>query len=252
MIRGKTVCLTRILCSLFSPLLLASLAASAITLPEVPAPRRAVTNTYHGTSVFDEYQVLENAAAPEVRQWTRLQNERARAYFDSLPFRSGIAQQLTQIRMDESARYFGLDGKTGRLFALRFKPPAQQPVLIRLSSLDAPALWQPVFDPNTYDTNGTTTIDWYVPSPDGRLVAICLSQGRSEHGTLHVFDVDTGKKRADEISRVHYPTAGGSATWTADGTGIFYTRYPHAGGHSEADINSYQQVWFHRLGTPTS
>ena len=41
-----------------------------------------------------------------------------------------------------------MEWRKGRIFAMRFKPPAQQPVLVRLSSLDPPALWRPVFDPN--------------------------------------------------------------------------------------------------------
>ena len=98
---------------------------------------------------------------PAVREWTRLENERTRAYFARLPFRDGIAQQLAQLRGEESARYYGLQERKGRIFALRFKPPAQQPVLVRLSSLAAPALWRTVFDPNAYNTNGTTAIDWY-------------------------------------------------------------------------------------------
>src|SRR5262249_23954594 len=155
-------------------------------------------------------------------------------------------------RGEESARYFGLEEKKRRLFAMRFKPPAQQPVLVRLSSLYQPALWKPVFDPNTYNTNGTTAIDWYLPSLDGGLVAISLSEGGSEQGTLHFFDTEGGTKLTDEIPRVQYPTGGGSAAWTADGTGILYTRYPHTGEKPQEDLNFYQQVWFHRLGTPVS
>src|SRR5207244_4530654 len=120
------------------------------------------------------------------------------------------------------ARYFGLEERKGRIFALRFKPPAQQPVLIRLSSLYPPALSHNVFDPNSYNTNGTTAIDWFVPSPDGRLMAISLSEGGSEQGTLHFFEVDGGKKLSDEISRVQYPTGGGSAAWLKDGSGVLY------------------------------
>jgi prolyl oligopeptidase len=51
---------------------------------------------------------------------------------------------------------------------------------------------------------------------------------------------------------VQYPTGGGSAAWTADGLGIFYTRYPRTGERPEADLNFFQQIWFHRLGTPES
>jgi prolyl oligopeptidase len=109
-----------------------------------------------------------------------------------------------------------------------------------------------VFDPNVYNTNGTTAIDWYLVSPDERLVAVSLSEGGSEQGTLHFFEVDTGRKLADEIPRVQFPTGGGSAAWTADGTGILYTRYPHQGERQDTDVNFYQQVWFHRLGTPVA
>jgi prolyl oligopeptidase len=231
-------------------LALLPLLSGAAALPSVPAPRQPVTNVYQGVVVVDDYQWLEDAAAPAAREWTRLENERTRTYFAQLPFRAGIAQQLTQLRGEESARYSGLQERKGRIFAMRFKPPAQQPVLVRLSSLAAPALWRTVFDPNAFNTNGTTAIDWYVPSPDGRVVAVCLSESGSEQGTLHFFEVDSGRKLADEIPRVQFPTGGGSAAWTADGAGVFYTRYPHQGERPEADLDFYQQVWLHRLGTP--
>jgi len=226
--------------------------ALAADLPSVPAPLQPVTNLYHGVAVVDNYQWLEDASAPMGRVWTRLENERTRAYLARLPFRDGIAQQLAQLRGEESARYADLQERKGRIFALRFKPPAQQPVLVRLSSLEPPTLWRTVFDPNAFNTNGTTAIDWYVPSPDGRVVAVSLSEGGSERGTLHFFQVDTGRKLADEIPRVQFPTGGGSAAWTADGLGIFYTRYPHQGERPAADVDFYQQVWFHRLGAPVA
>jgi prolyl oligopeptidase len=230
----------------------ASLRTEGASLPSVPTAIQPVTNTYHGVSVVDDYQWLEDASAPPVREWVRAQNERTRAYFSQLPYHDGIAEQLTQIRGEESARFAGLSWKKGRTFAMRFKPPAQQPVLVRLSSLEPPALWRPVIDPNILNTNGTTAIDWYVPSLDGRLVAVSLSEGGSEQGTLHFFEVDTGKELSDVIPRVQYPTAGGSAAWTEDGTGILYTKYPHEGERPEADVNFYQQIWFHRLGAPVS
>jgi prolyl oligopeptidase len=221
-------------------------------LPPVPARLQPVTNAYHGVIVTDPYQWLEEPGAGPVLEWTRLQNERTRSYFSRLPYREGIAQQLMQLRSEESARYFGLDWKKGRIFALRFKPPTQQPILVRLSSLDPPALWKTVFDPNTYNTNGSTAIDWSVVSLDGKLIALSLSEGGSEDGTLHFVEVDSGKELADKIPRVQYPTAGGSAAWNADGSGVYYTRYPNPGERPEADLHFCQQIWFHKLGTPSS
>jgi prolyl oligopeptidase len=226
--------------------------AAAPGLPAVPAALEPVTNSYHGVAVVDDYQWLEEAQAPATHEWTRLENQRTREYFQGLPYWPGIAGKLREIRSAESARYSGFPEEKGRIFGLRFKPPAQQPVLIWLSSFDSADSWRTVFDPNRFNTNGTTAMDWYEPSPDGRLVAVCLSEGGSERGTLHFIEVDTGKMLGDQLPRVQFPTGGGSAAWAADSSGVFYTRYPQPGERPEADLAFYQQVWFHRLGRPAS
>src|SRR2546430_13699114 len=107
-----------------------------------------------------------------------------------------------------------------------------------------------VLDPNALDAKGTTTIDWFVPSLDGKYIAVSISKGGSEDGTLHVYEAATGKALPDAIAHVQYPTAGGSAAWNADGTGVYYTRFPRKGERPDADLNFYQQVYFHKIGTP--
>jgi prolyl oligopeptidase len=203
-------------------------------------------------AVVDDYQWLENGTNPAVRDWTRQQNERTRAYFSQLGFHDGLEQELSELVADESASYGLSDCRDGIIFATRFKPPAQQPVLVRLKSVYPPALSKVVFDPNAWNTNGTTAMDWSVPSTDGRLMAVCLSENGSENGVLHFFETDTGRALPDIIPGVQYPTGGGSAAWNADGTGIFYTRYPHADERPASDLHFYQQIWFHKLGTPAS
>ncbi len=235
----------------FLPLAVAvSLAAPA--LPSVPAVPQPATNTYAGVVVVDDYQWLEQAQSAPTREWTRLENQRTRGYFERLPYWQGIAQELRTIRSGESARFSGFPQEKGRIFGLRFKPPAQQPVLVWLSSLDSADSWRTVLDLNLFNPAGTTSMDWYVPSPDGRRVAVCLSEGGSERGTLRFVETDTGKMLGDEIPRVQFPTAGGSAAWAADGSGVFYTRYPQPGERPEGDLAFFQQVWFHRLGGAAS
>jgi prolyl oligopeptidase len=68
---------------------------------------------------------------------------------------------------------------------------------------------------------------------------------------VHVYDVATGRTLADVIPRVNGGTAGGSLAWNGDGSGFYYTRYPRAGERPAADLDFYQQVYFHRLGTKT-
>jgi prolyl oligopeptidase len=210
----------------------------------------SATNEYHGTQVVDDYQWLENAADPAVREWSAGQNQRTRLALDQLAARRWVEDRLTRLLTDASTNYYSLSWRAGRLFLLKFAPPAEQPVLITLGSLTNLASQRVILDPNQSSTSGTISIDWYVPSRDGKRVAVSLSENGSENGTLHVYDAESGQALSDRIPRVQGPTAGGSAAWNHDGTGLFYTRYPRPGEKPENELGFYQQIYFHRLGTP--
>ncbi len=128
------------------------------------------------------------------------------------------------------------------------KPPKQQPMIALLTPpLDAEPGPRIIVDPNALNPKGTTAIDWFVPSPDGKLVAVSLSENGSEDGTLHVYDVRHGASGRAAIARVQYPTAGGSLAWRADSEGFWYTRYPGPDRPAE-EQHFFQQVYFHRIG----
>ena len=228
---------------------LALVTLSAIE-PAPETPKKPVSNEYHGTTVEDPYQWLEQDSDPQVKAWSDAQNQRARQYLDKLPDRAAIEKQLTEWYAKTSPSYFSLVSRPGILFAMKFQPPKQQPLLVTLASADDLKSERVVLDPNVLDAKGTTAIDWYAPSLDGKHVAVSLSKGGSEDGTLHFYETATGKALPDTIAHVQYPTAGGSAAWDADGTGVYYTRFPRKGERPEADLNFYQQIYFHKLGTP--
>jgi prolyl oligopeptidase len=228
--------------------LLLSLALTAESAPETP--KEAVSTKYHGVTVEDPYQWLEQDDDSRVKAWSEAQNQRTRQYLDKLPDRAAIEKQLTEWYAKTSASYSSLVSRPGILFAMKFQPPKQQPLLVTLKSADDLKSEKVVLDPNVLDAKGTTAIDWFVPSLDGKHVAMSLSRGGSEDGTLHFFETATGKALPDTIAHVQYPTAGGSAAWNADGTGVFYTRFPRKGERPDTDLNFYQQIYFHKLGTP--
>ena len=218
--------------------------------PDLKTPKRPVTDEYQGVKVEDPYQWLEQDDAAEVKAWSEAQNTRTRAYLDKLPDRAVVEKTLTEWFAKTSPSYSSLVSRPGVLFAMKFQPPKQQPMLVTLASADNLKSEKVLLDPNAMDAKGLTTIDWFVPSLDGKMVAVSLSQGGSEDGTLHFYDVVTGKALPDTIAQVQYPTAAGSAAWNADGTGVYYTRYPRKGERPDSDLNFYQQIYFHKLGTP--
>jgi prolyl oligopeptidase len=234
--------------ALAAPVVLA--AACAATPPQ--ADKRPVTNTYWDVEVVDDYQYLENADDPEVGGWAGLQNAFTRRWLESRPERPAILRRVIELTHAESPRYFGLRYRAPQLFAIKWQPPKEQPFLVVFPSADSLTDERVLVDPNIFDPSGTTTIDFYVPSITGRLVAVSMSSGGTEQGTLHIYDTLTGRKLRDEIPRVNGGTAGGSVAWTSDSKGLYYTRYPYPGERPDEDLFFYQQIWFHQLGSPIS
>jgi prolyl oligopeptidase len=219
--------------------------------PFPPTEKHPVTDEYFGTKVTDNYRWLDDLKDPAVRKWNDAQNAYSRSLLDKFPSWEPLYKRIQQLLADTSATYYSLT-KRGKLFAMKNQPPKNQPFLVVLPSITDLSLEKIVVDPNQLNPDGTTAIDWFVPSRDGKLVAVSLSEKGSEDGTGAVFDVETGKRLDDVIPRIQFPTAGGNVEWNADNTGFYYTRYPQGNERPKEDANFYQQVYFHRLGTPAS
>jgi prolyl oligopeptidase len=226
---------------------------------DIATPRVPVTTTYHGVSVTEDYRWLEDATSAQTREWTAAQNARTRTYLDELPAYDDIRRRVEQIVRAESVRWGGRTYggeyagpiRAGDLYVvLEQEPPKQQPFLVALTDLDDLSTARVVVDPNDLDPSGATTIDWYAPSPDGRLVAVSLSAHGSEQGTLHLFDLTSRELVDVQIARVHGGTALGSFAWAGDSSGFWYTRNAAPGERPDEDLGFFQEVWHHTVGDP--
>lgn len=222
------------------------------------AAKKPVVQDYFGTKVTDDYQWLEDPKNADTIAFVAAQNAQAKTYFDGLADRPKVRARVEKLATASSADYLKVVPSLSSIFVLVMQPPKQQAVLVMRAADTADAASEKVIlDPNVLDPSGKTTIDMFVPSPDKKLIAISLSKNGSESGDLHLYDVPSGQEHKEKgeafvLSRVYGGTAGGSVAWNGDGTGFYYTRYPRAGEKPEADLDFYQQVYFHRLGTPES
>jgi prolyl oligopeptidase len=231
-------------------LITVSLAQSPTVSKPPDTPKRPVTDVYQGLKVTDDYRWLENWDDPQTKQWSAAQNARSREYLDHLAVRPAVKERLTQLTRSRSARYFDLQFRGGMLFAMKYQPPQEQPMLVALPSAENPDKAKVVFDPNSASSKGSVSVDFYVPSLDGKYVAAAISENGSEDSSAVIFEVASGKKLADVVPRVNFATAGGSIDWKTDSSGFYYTRYPQGKERPVEDADFYQQVYFHKLGTP--
>jgi prolyl oligopeptidase len=213
-----------------------------------PTPRKPVVDTYHNTQVTDDYRWLEDGSDPAVRDWSQAQLKVARAYLDPLPQLAVLRKKLGDLYKTAPHRYYAFKQVNGALFAMKSQPPRDQPVLVMMKDVADTRNERVLFDPNSRDSR--LSIDFFSPSVDGRYVALALSEKGSEDGSAHVIDTRTGELLPDVVPRVQYPTGGGSIAWDEQATGFFYTRYPQGIERPPEDANFYQQVFFHKLGTP--
>jgi prolyl oligopeptidase len=196
----------------------------------------------HGTEVRDPYRWLEDGDTEETAAWTAAQNARTRAVLDALPRRPLLHRRL------EALLRVGTVGAPAvaadRVFTLEREGDQDQAVLVVRSAIDPDEPPRVLVDPHRLAADHAAAIDWFSPSPDGRLVAYGVSEAGSERGTLRVVDVGTGAVLPDAIPHVRHP----SLAWLPDGSAFAYSRLPDPATVPEGDDGYWETVWWHRLG----
>jgi prolyl oligopeptidase len=200
---------------------------------------------YHGTRIADPYRWLEDPRSEDTKSWIAAQNELTFAYLRQLPARERLRKRLAELWNHE--RYGLPVRRGGRYFFTRNDGLQEQSVLYVGDSLDARP--RVLLDPNALSPDGSIALVNFAPSDDGRLLAYSLSRAGSDWQEWRVRDVSTGQDLADHLRWVKFS----SASWTKDGQGFFYSRYPEPPPDARPqDANYYHKLYFHRLGTPQS
>ena len=239
-------------------LLLASLAATAqgqATVAAVAAMKHPVTDEYHGIKIVDNYRWLEDGKSAETRQWVAAENAHSLQYFQHAAAWNSILQGIKAPKDKAGAIQRSLDVRAGRFFYLQLdRTVQQQSVLMTSTTLgtpaSAPADARVLIDPNRLDPTGHTSIDWYMPSLDGGLVAIGLAVGGSERAALTVFDTATGKQVDAAFVPMGFPGKRRSLAWLPGNKGFVYAGYdPQIAATAQATVLKNQKVFEHILGT---
>ena len=228
--------LTGLLCGV------AATVARAQALAYPPARKSDQVDDYHGTKVADPYRWLEDVDAAETRSWIEAENGVTAAYLAQIPARATLRQRLT--RLWNYPRYGAPFHKGGRYFFLKNDGLQNQAVLYRQGSLSAEP--EVLLDPNSLAADGTVALSSVAPSEDGKLLAYGTSASGSDWQEFRVRDVASARDLSDHLRWIKFS----GTSWTHDGAGFFYSRYPEpAGADALRAVNRFQKLYYHRLGT---
>jgi prolyl oligopeptidase len=200
------------------------------------------SENFFGIEVKDPFRWLENPDSEESKAWVKAQNEVTFGYLERLEIREKLKERITELWNYEK---FSVPFKKGnRYFYFKNDGLQNQSVLYTLDSLDGePKL---LLDPNSLSTDGTVALSGLGISDDGNLMAYGLSTGGSDWIEYKVKDIVTGEDLADHLKWIKFS----GASWTKDCQGFFYSRYDEPNEKTLLeDINYYQKLYYHRLGT---
>jgi prolyl oligopeptidase len=185
----------------------------------------ATTDNFFGTVVADPYRELEDIKAPAVASWMKAQAEHAQRVLGSLGLRErlladiqkyddAVAARVAAVQRTPDGRwFFQKRGAQDNQFKLYVREKDGQERLLvdpeAISRADAKAAKRRKPVPHA--------INWYLPSPDGKVLAYGLSAGGSESATLHVVDVATRRPLGGPVPRADY----GVTSWAPDGRSLY-------------------------------
>ena len=176
-------------------------------------------------------------------RWVDEQARATEATLTGLPHRAALLARIGELTSRRSTdASFAFAGE--RLFHLRLAGGAEVPVLVvRERPGEEPRM---LLDPGAQAGLEHSHLDWFVPSPDGRLVACGISQGGSEKGGLRVLDVDRGELLDDVVPG----DLRGAVGWLPDGSGFVHYRFPvPPPGTPPAERRRNGRTYLHRPGT---
>lgn len=223
-----------------------SFSAAAQALPVFPAQN--VPQAFFGTVVDDPYRGLEDTKNPEVAAWMKAHATHARATLEALPGYAALARRIVELdeavesRVGEVRRTQG-----GELFfTRRGAKDNTYKLFVRLPSGEERLLADP--DDWQKDTGRPHAINYFMPSPDAKLVAFGISPAGSEDAAIHVIETATRKPIGKPIDRAQFP----GISWRHDARSFFYLRQQKLGpGMPVTERYQNSRVWLHRVGEPS-
>lgn len=213
------------------------------TLPYPQTKKVDTVDTYFGTPVPDPYRWLENDQAADTKAWVKEENKVTQDYLGQIPYRDAIHKRLEVLWNYEK---YSAPFKEGKYTYFYKNDGLQsQAVLWRQIGDGTPEIF---LDPNTFSTDGTTSMQGIDFTKDGSMAAYQISEGGSDWRKVIVIKTTDKSIIGDTLRDLKFT----GIAWKGN-EGFYYSTYdkPKVGSQLSGKTQ-YHKLYYHVLGTPQS
>lgn len=230
---------TSILCG---SLLMMSMASNAQHLKYPDTRQVQQSDNYFGTAVSDPYRWLEDDRADDTKVWVVAQNQVTNAYLAQIPFRDAIKTRLTELWNYE--KYTAPFKEGEYTYFYKNNGLQNQYVLYRQKGNGVPEVF---LDPNTFSSDGTSSLQGIEFTKDGSMAACQVSEGGSDWRKVFVLNTRTKKIIDDTLRDIKFS----GLAWKGN-DGFYYSSYDKPKGSALSDKTDQHKLYYHKVGTPQS
>jgi prolyl oligopeptidase len=231
-----------------------SQSAAADDTPQAlsPAPVKPVIDDYYGTKVEDPYRYMEDLGNPDVQSWMKAQDDYARATLAAIAGRERMLKRIQAL--DQSVAQVRGWRVPGDLYFVQKILPGENTMKLYVRS-GLRGQDKLLVDPEKVGLaaedqgKGTNVINGFVPSSNGRYLALNVVPGGDElHGELHVLEIGSARQTGDVITRIG--AEAWQANWLPNDRGFVYGRVQKLPpGAPAAEVRQKFRAYLHELGT---
>jgi len=204
--------------------------------------QKVLEDDYFGTKVSDPYRWLEDDQSPETENWVKAQNEVTFGYLHSIPYRNQIKAQAQKLwNHEQLTAPFDIGEDT---YYYKNNGLQDQDVLYRKNKEGKEEVF---LDPNTFASDGTTSLAGVNFTKDGSMVCYLISEGGSDWRKAIVLDTKTKEQIGDTIVNIKY-----SGGFWYKNEGFYYCSYDKPKGSELSEKTDQNKLYYHKIGTRQS
>ena len=211
-------------------------------VPGYPTTAKVDTvDTYFGTEVPDPYRWLENDTAKATAEWVSAQNDVTFGYLNHITFRDAVRKRLDEVQNYERLSAPQQHGD----YYYYSKNSGLQNHNVQYRKKGENGAEEIFLDPNTFSSDGTTSLGGMFFTKDGSLVTLLIQEGGSDWRKAVTLKAEDKTVVGDTLIDLKFT----GIAWKGN-EGFYYSSYDKPKGSELSAKTQHHKLYYHKLGSP--